>query len=225
MYIIKKIIAFCLLVILLSAINKKPVTDSAESKYNLLGSREMPLYNRDKTPFVAEAMKKNILLELYYISGRVTEKNDINWDEIDKPFNVSVVLYPGELFSFHEDVLSQFNGKFIKSPPSHFQSSEGFVSDGYLFGDGVCHLASLINWAAKDAGLEVRAPTNHDFAKIPDIPKEYGVAVYNSPRTPSSSRKQNLYIINNKKRDINLFFVYDGENLRISVFEAASPAI
>jgi len=83
----------------------------------------------------------------------------VNWNEVEAFTSYEVVLKPGEVFAFHEDVLPQFNHKVIKTTHTHFNSQEGFKSDGYLIGDGVCHLASLINWAAKDAGLKVTAPT------------------------------------------------------------------
>lgn len=74
------------------------------------------------------------------------------------------------------------------------QATEGLISDGYLTGDCVCHLASLIYWAARDAGLTALAPTNHDFTTIPEVPKEYGVSIYFTPGArEANAQKKSLY--------------------------------
>jgi len=85
----------------------------------------------------------------------------------------------------------------------HFNYQDGFKSDGYLFGDGVCHLASLMYWVAKDAGLEAVSPVNHNFANVPEVPKEYGVSISFRPNKTYGSALQNLYITNNKKMPIS----------------------
>jgi len=102
---------------------------------------------------------------------------------------------------------------------AHFNHQEGFKSDGYLMGNGVCHLASLIYWAAKEAGLEAYAPTNHDFALIPEISKEYGVSIYSTPGKSLTSEKQNLYITNNYDHPVIFEFVYNGKNIRLSIYK------
>ena len=135
-----------------------------------------------------------------YLDGRVSKKEDIDWDEVRKPFTYQFRLNPGEAFA-------------------HFNAADGFQSDGYLVGDGVCHLASLIYWVAKDAGLDTQAPTNHDFAVIPDISKEYGVSIYNYPGRVEANARQNLYISNNKEKVITFKFEYDGTNLKVSAVE------
>src|SRR3989344_8619476 len=110
--------------------------------------------------------KENILLNLAYMDRRVTKKEDINWDQIKKPFTYAFVLDPGKTFAFHDDVLDLYKNSLVKTTQAHFNSQEGFTSAGSLSGDGVCHLASLIYWVAKDANLDVNAPTNHDFMAI-----------------------------------------------------------
>ena len=82
---------------------------------------------------------------------------------------------------------------------------------------GVCHLASLIHWAALDAGIESIAPSNHDFYPIPEIPKQYGVAIYNGPDAPVASAKQNLYIKNTLDSKVTFKFNFDGDNLKVSI--------
>jgi len=86
-------------------------------------------------------------------------------------------------------------------------------------GDGVCHLASLMHWAASDAGLVSVAPTRHDFATIPEVPKEYGVAIYYDPGNDTGNARQNLYIKNDKETPIAFVFSYKNERLRVDVKE------
>jgi vancomycin resistance protein YoaR len=92
-------------------------------------------------------------------------------------------------------------------------SDEGFKYDGDVTGDGVCHFASLIYWTAKDAGLTAYAPSNHNFAKINDVPREYGVAIM------APSPLGNLYIIDNQDKPVTFVFDYDGTNLSVSATE------
>ncbi|MBI2085963.1 VanW family protein [Candidatus Daviesbacteria bacterium] len=185
----------------------------------LLARKEMSLDNRYSNQFVNNVFKDNILLNLAYMTGRVTKASDIKWDEIVKPFQYEFKLDPNKTFAFHEDVKDKYKASLVKTTNAHFNSAEGFKTDGYLFGDGICHLASLINWAAKEAGLEVEAPTNHDFAIIPDISKEYGVSIYSSPFSKGSNALQNLYITNNKGKPITFKFEYYNNNLKVSIVE------
>lgn len=183
----------------------------------VLSSRSISLEKRYSNKFVNDVMKDNILLNIAYMEGKVGKDAAINWQEIEKPFHYSFTLKPNETFAFHDDVLPEYQGKIAKTTNAHFNSQEGFKSDGYLVGDGICHLASIIYWAAKDAGLEVKAPTNHDFMPIPQIPKEFGVAIYDFPGQSYSNQVQNLYITNNKNTAIEFKFDYDGETLTVSV--------
>lgn len=161
--------------------------------------------------------KENILLNLAYLNNRVKSKQDINWDELQKPFTLQFKLNPGETFAFHDDILPEYRGKVTKTTNTHFNYQEGYKSYGYLVGDGVCHLASLMYWVAKDAGLDALAPRNHNFMPIPGINREYGVAIYNNPTAPGSSAMQNLYITNNKDQAITFKFKYYNENLALSI--------
>ena len=65
--------------------------------------------------------------------------------------------------------------------------------------------------AARDAGLEVEAPTSHDFAVIPNIEKKDGVSIY------SENTLQNLYITNNQSKEIAFVFVHKNDTLTIRV--------
>lgn len=186
---------------------------------HLIAQKEMPLNNRYPDSFVNDVFKNNILLNLAYMANRVNKAADIKWDEITKPFSYQFLLNPNQTLAFHEDVKEKYKQTLAKTTNAHFNAAEGFKTDGYLFGDGVCHLASLINWAAKDAGLLVEAPTNHNFANIPDVPKEYGVSIYSNPNTKGSNALQNLYITNNKAKPISFKFEYHDNKIKVSVIE------
>lgn len=193
-----------------------PVTQPAPQ---VLASHEISLDDRYPVKSVSDVFKDNILLNIAYLDGKVTSKDSLNWDEIEKPFHYELTLQPGQVFAFHDDVLDQYKGKIGYTTHAHFTGQEGFKSDGYLYGDGVCHLASLIYWVAKDARLDAVAPTNHDFMNIPKIPKQYGVAIYDNPATPGSNAKQNLYVTNNKDKTVTLVFDYANDNLKISAVD------
>lgn len=184
-----------------------------------LASREISLENRHFDRYVNGVFKDNILLNLAYLDGRVEKASDVKWDEIRKPFSYEFILKPNETFAFHEDVLPKFEGKIPKTTNAHFNFQDGFRFSGLLYGDGVCHLASLINWVAKDAGLEVQAPVSHDFREIPEIPKEFGTSIYFYPGQKATNAQQNLYITNNLKNPVAFKVHYDGEKLKIEVFE------
>lgn len=183
-----------------------------------LGSREFSLEKRYEDKWVSDVFKDNILLNIAYMRGIVKSSN-IDWDEVRKPFRYEFKLNKDEVFAFHEDVLPQYQGKVVKTTGAHFNSFEGFKYDGWLVGDGVCHLASIINWAAREAGLDVKSLTNHDFAAINQVPREFGVSIFYMPGQSYSNQLQNLYIRNNKDKAISLVFDYGGDNLKVSVEE------
>ncbi len=185
-----------------------------------IATRQMSLETRYGNTFVNDVFKDNILLTIDYATGKKIDPKNVNWAEMSKPFSYTISLKPGEVFAFHDDVLPEFEGKVAKTTNAHFNSVEGFKSDGYLVGDGVCHLASLLYWVAKDAGLKTEAPTNHNFANIPEVPKEYGVSIYATPGANMSDKVQNLYITNDRDKEIAFVFNYDGKNLKISAVES-----
>jgi VanW like protein len=165
--------------------------------------REFSLTDRYPDPGVNEVFRYNILHTLSLMNSK----------------SYSFTLNPGKVFAFHEDVLPEFKGKVTQTMNAHFNYTDGFKSDGYLTGDGVCHLASLIYWAAKDAGLSALAPTNHSFANIPEVPKEYGVSIYYNPATHDSNAQQNLYITNTFDKPVEFAFAIDGTNLSVKVMD------
>src|SRR5258708_15627807 len=182
----------------------------------VLASHEMSLEDRYPVKEVNSVFKDNILLDLAYLRGEVKPGSEVKWPEVEKPFTYTLELDPGQTFAFHEDVLPEFKDKILTTTKAHFNYQEGFKSDGYLMGDGVCHLASLLTWVAKDAKLKVEAPTNHDFATIPDVPKEFGTAIYFNPGSSDSNSKQNLYITNNFEKPVQFVFEYKDNTLKVS---------
>ena len=175
-----------------------------------LATHGFSLENRYDNVFVNGVFKDNILLTLHYLDGRVKAKKDINWETVQQPFHTEFTLEPEQKFAFHEKTLADYSKNVVKTTNAHFNGNEGFKSDGDLIGDGVCHLASLIYWVAKDAGLTVYSPSNHNFAKINDVPKEYGVAIM------SPNPLGNLYIVNSLSEPVTFSFDYDGQNLSIT---------
>lgn len=177
----------------------------------ILAKHTMSLEKRYVVSSVNNVFKDNILLDIAYITGQIHKGSVVSWSTVEKPFHVTIALSPNETFAFHDTLLPTFKRKQMDVAPAHFNSDEGFKSDGYLMGDGVCHLASLMYWAAKDAKLDAYAPVRHDFAPIPEIPEKYGVAIF------SESEEQNLYITNTYASPVTISFDYDGKILGVSI--------
>ncbi|HVA96723.1 MAG TPA: VanW family protein [Candidatus Acidoferrales bacterium] len=190
-----------------------------DSNGQLLAQHSMSLGDRYAVPSVNSVFRDNILLTLAYMSGAVTNSAQVNWDSVRRPSTYVMTLQPGEVFAFHDDVLPEFARKHIVTTNAHFGANEGFKYDGDLYGDGVCHFASLINWAGTDAGLKVVAPTRHDFAKIPDIDPKYGTAIYDAPGETAANQQQNLYIENTFDQPVRLVFTYANDTLTVSVYK------
>jgi hypothetical protein len=170
---------------------------------------------------VSKIFKENILLNLAYLDGRVSSPAQINWEEINKPFHSEFTLQPNEAFAYHNAILPEYQDRVVVTTKARFNKQDGFKTDGYLYGDGVCQLASLINWAARDAQLEVFQFTNHDFAAIPEVPKKYGVAIYLDPNNLAASARKNLYIVNNQTKPVTFRFDYIDGQLKITVTKDA----
>jgi len=75
----------------------------------------------------------------------------------------------------------------------------------------------MMNMVATNAGLKVVAPTNHDFANIPDVPREYGTAIYYMPGEDGTSSMQNLYVTNTFDKPVTFVFTHRGNSLDIAV--------
>lgn len=186
----------------------------------VLSSKELSLTNRHKAQAINEVFKKNILLNLAYLNESVRDKSDVNWKTVDQPFVFSMTLNPGETFAYHDDVLSKYEDSVVKTTNSYFNEGQGFISSGFLFGDGVCHLASIINWAAQDAGLSVEVTKLHSIAPIPDIPDKYGVSIYTIEGVKGSGARNNLYITNTKEVPVTFHFNYqNNQDLIVEVIQ------
>lgn len=189
----------------------------SEAKASMeLASRTYSMEERYNVPSVNHVFKDNILLTLKYMDGSVKVKNDISWPDVEKPFHSEFSLNPGEGFAFHDQILPEYKDLIVKTTNSHFDSTGGFISDGYLYGDGVCHLASFIHMVALDAGLTSVSLARHDFAKINEVPREFGVSIKYMPGEFSNSSRQNLYIVNSLDKPVRFNFDYDGTNLTVS---------
>jgi hypothetical protein len=190
-------------------------------KTKQLASEHISLEKRYENRYINNVFKDNILLNLSYLAGKVTKKADIDWKEIEKPINYKFTLLPNETFAFHDDVLEKYRNSVVKTTNANFNYNDGFKSDGYLTGDGVCHFASLIYWASKIAGLDAYAPTSHNFAAIPEIDRKFGVSIYKVPGQSATSKLQNLYVTNNKNKPIAFNFSYKNDELKITISEEA----
>lgn len=198
--------------------------DSNSLQINQLSREKISLEIRNDNEYVNDVFKDNILLNIAYLDGRVKNKEQINWDNIDKPFVYQFALLPNQTFAFHDDVLEEYKNSVVKTANTNFNFDDGFKSDGYLTGDGVCHLASLMYWVSKNAGLTAYAPTSHDFALIPEISKEFGVSIYKMPGQSDANAIQNLYVTNNKKNPVVFEFDYENGELGLSIYEVVERA-
>lgn len=192
-----------------------PGEDGVVEKNEILAQESLDLTTRATDSWVSQVMADNILLTLRYLKGDVGE--EVDWEASREPFSVSFTLGPGEVFAFHQDVLPEFEKKLVKTTGATFHSHEGFKSDGYLFGDGVCHLASLMNWVASQAELKVTAKINHDFLPVPGVPKEFGTAIYYIKGNTSSNQLQNLYIENPFDFPVEFIFLADSQEVKLII--------
>ncbi|HSA84381.1 MAG TPA: VanW family protein, partial [Patescibacteria group bacterium] len=125
----------------------------------------------------------------------------------------------GEVFAFHDDVLPEFRDRTIIHTYARFGAGQGFRSSGKLYGDGVCHLASLITWTARDAGLKVTTLVNHDFANIPEIPREQGTSIVTTGSPSLNAQRQNLYVENTLDVPVTFVFDYSDKVLHLSIYK------
>lgn len=195
----------------------------AQPQTQVLAKHEFSMAYRYPVQSVSDVFKDNILLTLHYMAGDVDPKH-VSWETVEKPFTYSFTLKPKETFAFHNEELAQYKESVVKTTNADFSADQSFKSDGYLIGDGVCQFASFINLTAKEAGLDSYGPTNHDFAAIPEVPKEYGVAIYYSPENQSVSEQQNLYVTNNQDKPVEFTFTYKDNKLEVTISEKNTPS-
>ena len=185
----------------------------------ILAQKNYSLSNRHAVKYINDIFSDNILLTLAYMNKSVKNKEVISWDKVRADGEYRFILKSGQTFAFHETVLKEYEKKVVVTTNAHFNSGEGFKSDGWLIGDGVCHLASFMNAVAREADLMVQARTDHNFANIPDIPQQLGVSIYYLPSDTVTSSLQNLYITNTRDKSIVFIFDHKKDSLHIRVEE------
>lgn len=192
-----------------------PVAESAGQlvQRQVLASETMDLSYRYPTKSISDGFRENILLVLHYLA--------LQGDSLEDQ-GVSLIVLPGEVFAFHKNILPEFKQGKIITQESGFLKKEGYVSVAGLQGNGVCHLASLMNFVATEAGLEVTAPMNHNFARIDGIDKKYGTSIYYLPNGGESSQRQNLYIRNNREYPVEFRFSLEERLLTFSILSIVS---
>ena len=182
----------------------------------VLADKSLDLTTRERSPYVNQVFADNITLSLHYLKGDVGSL-PINWDEVRQPFEVDFTLDPNETFAFHANL-----EKEAKKPKatmnSRFFVDEGYLTVGGLGGNGVCHLASLIAWAASEADLDVIAEVKHDFAPVPGVPSQFGASIY------SQDPRQNLVIRNDKDYPVTFHFQVDSESVNLKIVKEAIGA-
>jgi vancomycin resistance protein YoaR len=178
------------------------VTGQLVERSYLLASESLDLNRRAPAESVNEGFKENILIAV---------------DHLKKVNGGILVLQPGEVFAFHKNISPRFQGEKIIAQESGFGIKDGYKVIAGLPGNGVCHLASLMNKTSHQAGLEVVSEVNHDFAQIPGIEREYGTSIYFMPGGGGSSAAQNLYIKNNKSFPVEFIFDLNGNQLQFAI--------
>lgn len=190
------------------------------AKEEVLAKQELNLTNRiPNYPYGNQIFADNILLSLHYLKGDVWDdkEKDIDWEKIRQPFEVSFTLNPGEAFAFHNNLLPRYKDSVVLTGNSRFFVEDGYKSLNGLGGNGVCHLASLINWAAKEAGLESISFVNHDFSPVPGVPREYGASIFYTQDSGANSQMQNLYVKNNFEEPVEFEFKVDEKKVILTV--------
>lgn len=176
----------------------------------VLASEILDLSQRYPVESVNEGFKENILVNLSYFK---------------KINNGRLILRPNEVFTFHNQILPEFKKEKIITQESTYSAKDGYKLVAGLYGNGVCHLASVMNWVATEAGLEVTALVNHDFAPVAGVDQKYGTSIKYSPNIGGTAERQNLYIRNTKDYPVEFIFILEGENLRFSILTAGSTSL
>lgn len=180
-----------------------------------LSSHTLDLKIRSPFPSVNEGFSDNILLSLHYLNGEKFTVGKVNWEEIRKPFKTSFILNPDQVFAFHGLTLPQYQNPAV-TLNSNFSMKDGYKFVAGLPGSGVCHLATLMTWVSKEAGLEVTALANHDFAPVVGVNREFGTSI------KSNSATQNLYIKNTSGVPLIFEFMASEESVVFSILSPSS---
>ena len=59
----------------------------------------------------------------------MTSKQNLNWDEVKKPFTYEFSLEPNKTFAFHEDVAPNYENTLAKHTNAHFNAQDGFKTE------------------------------------------------------------------------------------------------
>ena len=181
----------------------------AETQEVVLVEHNLDLTNRAKNEYTNEIFVDNILLSLHHLNSE--EKTSVvDWEQINQPFEVSFTLEPGAIFAFHDTTYPEFSDPAV-TMNTEFSRQEGYKVLAGLAGNGVCHLASLMNLTAQEVGLEVVAKVKHDFVPIPEMPRENGTSI----RT--FDKNQNLYIKNTFEEPVIFSFSADKEKVNLKI--------
>lgn len=205
------------------------------SQKKLLAKEIMDLNKRNPDSSVNDIFRDNILLNLHYIKGdqqsvfkankvELYGENKIDWVKLREPFEFRIMLKQGELFSFHDELLPEFE-KYkgnAKTGWTKFSANEGYKTLDGLSGNGVCHLASLINWTASEAGMGVTAKVNHDFYPVPGVDRKYGTSIVYRPGQ-MTTKMQNLYVMNNFLETAIFSFKADKDKVELEISEKSNP--
>ncbi|MCL5438660.1 MAG: hypothetical protein M1268_01585 [Patescibacteria group bacterium] len=204
---------------------------------DVLAEHSMDLRNRIEDKYENEVFSDNIILALHYFKGDAnnfkidkskTGPQNIEWEKIREPFSFSFELKPDEVFAFHRNISRDYLNSNIKTVGSRYNFEDGYKAVAGLSGNGVCHLASFINWTAQDVPLidgkklKVTAKVSHDFAEIPGVPQEFGTSIFYSPFGAGNSQNQNLYIKNTFPKPLKFTFSVKKEKVDLKILEEKS---
>lgn len=183
----------------------------------VLSTGRMDLSYRYPIENTSKVFTENVLVNLYHLS-RLNKSEDAQIPQDFKfqenvPASFSLTLQPGEVFAFHDRVLNQYKDSKIIAPEGGYRPQDGYILLGGLYGNGVCHLATLMNYVAQHSGVEVTSLTRHDFAPVPGFDREYGTSI----STGNAPEKQNLYIKNDKEMPLELKFDLQGNELVFTI--------
>jgi hypothetical protein len=188
----------------------------SQQQERVLAQHQLDLTQRHPTASINQVFVDNILLSLRYLKGSASLPPD--WENIRQPFVVSFTLQPGETFAFHPKVPPK-TSKPAVTMNSRFFIQEGYRTAGGIGGNGVCHLASFINWAASQAGLEVKARVNHNFAPVPGIPRQFGTTIF----YPHPAK--NLYLKNTLNFPIIFTFQATPQKITLAIFQNSASGL
>lgn len=207
----------------LAPIPESQIFALAEKEEEVLAQVGFDLSKRWPEENTSQGFADNILISLFYLkysSALPVKKIPLTHEEVTElvpeKFEVELELEQDQAFAFHKNVLPQYQEKVAKTMGSEFLSHQGYRVISGLGGNGVCHLASLINWASSEAGLKVEDRVDHAFAEIEGVPREYWTSI-RYQESGGNSQNQNLYILNNQNFPIRFVFKKEGENLELRV--------